>query len=301
MSSFYLKIYDDLVKFTDFCDLNKILSFITYNTVGGKGYRAELFNLIISDINSTELSLKTSCVYELLQSAFIVADDVMDESLIRRGVECYYRKKGLICLKYAQYLISALGKYLRMVRGENERSPLRATYYNCILDTCLGQILDSKKKSKEEYSVELYNRIIEYKTAIYTFYLPLVSGYLFSGRKEPSCLYEYCKIIGMIFQMQDDYLNFFPELSKKSGNDLEEKKLTYFTCKLVKEDSEEVNEYFRTGIVSEEILKIVKGYFNIYNEEINKLIAKAEEMNDVTDSKVHNLLISLLKKRQFNK
>lgn len=287
----YQSIINDIIKISGDSNSLKIKDLITYNTSGGKEFRASLFKLIINKKYSDNMS----CIFELLQSAFILVDDVMDESDLRRGVECYYLKKGMISLKYAQYLISILGKIL----SKNKRcNDLRSLYYYIVFYTCLGQILDAMKKSRDEYNISLYNTIAEYKTSWYTFYFPLSAGYIFINKKEPKNLKEYCKIVGIIFQMQDDMLNFYPKDSKKTGNDLEELKLTYFTCKLAEEKSEIVDKYFKTGKVNDEIIKKVKSYFHGFKEEIERLKNKLVKLEEEVDKNVVDFVNEIFEKRE---
>lgn len=292
MTNTHLNIIDDILRFSEFRNANKIADYVSYNTVGGKGIRSALFNLISE--NESRESVLTSYMFELLQASLVVIDDIMDNSECRRGQLCYYKKKGMISLKYSAYFLGMISKLI---------SPkCRDIYCSILFNTCLGQTLDSKEKREEDYTEDMYNIIAEYKTSIYTFYMPLVAGYAFMNKEEPKELYNFANTIGIIFQMQDDYLNFHPKESNKTGNDLEEMKLTYFTCKLYKEkDSKYVNEYFKTGKVDDYILERVQSYFPEYQKKVDEYVKKAEELAKTFDLNIYNVIYKLLEKRMIKK
>ena len=166
MSAKYDEIYTKLITISGHSNSSKISSFINYNTRGGKEYRSTLLKLVAKENSNNKLC----CVFELLQSTFVVADDIMDESDLRRGVECYYKKEGMISVRYAQYFLSVLG---RISKNNKTFTDQRTLYYNTVFSTCLGQTIDSIKKTKDDYKISLYNTIAKYKTSLYTFYFPL--------------------------------------------------------------------------------------------------------------------------------
>jgi farnesyl diphosphate synthase len=292
MTNNCLNIIDDIFRLSEYKNTEKIADYVFYNTVGGKGIRKALFNLI-SENESRESEL-TSCMLELLQASLVVIDDIMDNSECRRGQLCYYKKQGMISLKYSAYFMGIISKLI---------SPkCKDIYCAALFNTCLGQILDSKEKKEEDHTEEMYNIIAEYKTSIYTVYLPLVAGYKFMNIEEPRELYNFANTIGIIFQMQDDYLNFHPKESNKTGNDLEEMKLTYFTCKLYTErDNKYVNKYFEKGEVNEYILEKVRSYFPEYQKKVEGYVKKAEELAKTFDLNIFNVIYKLLEKRMIKK
>lgn len=290
MSADSFPILDEILNISIYKNQAKILNYLSYNTIGGKGIRIALFNMI-TEMDNQETKL-TSYMFEVLQAGLVVLDDIMDNSDIRRGQECYYKKQGMVSLKYSAYFLAVVSKLIS--------KKCKNIYIDVLFSTCLGQILDSKKKNENEYNNNLYNIISEYKTSVYTFYFPLVSGYAIMNKPEPINLYEFAKILGIIFQMQDDYLNFFPSISKKTGNDLEEKKLTYFTCKLYEENEILfVNNFYKSEVVSSEIIEKVHSYFPEYQKKINNLLDIVENLSKSFDINIYKLMYDLLEKRMF--
>ena len=97
--------------------------------------------------------------------------------------------------------------------------------------------------------------------------------------------------------MQDDILNFFPEISKKTSNDIEEKKLTFFTCKLAEEDSDVITEYFEDGIITSELVEKVKSYFPEFNKKLIIFINKMKELENEVEQSVVDFINKTIQKR----
>ncbi|XP_062218569.1 farnesyl pyrophosphate synthase-like isoform X2 [Phragmites australis] len=117
-------------------------------------------------------------------------------------------------------------------------------YYVDLLDlfnevefkTTSGELLDQiitneGRKDLNKYTVHIYRRIVEYKTAYYSFYLPVACALLLSGQS----LDDYVQVkkilveMGVYFQIQDDYLDCFgdPDVIDKIGTDIENFKCSW--------------------------------------------------------------------------
>ncbi|KAF9762273.1 hypothetical protein NGRA_2127, partial [Nosema granulosis] len=94
---------------------------------------------------------------------------------------------------------------------------------------------------------------------------------------KPPFLEDFSRICGIAYQMKDDLLNFFPKLSKKTSNDLEEKRLTIFTAILSKDvENKDVVKYFETGEITSEFMDNVSQLYDIVNRLINENIEKLD-------------------------
>ncbi|KAG0459720.1 hypothetical protein HPP92_022848 [Vanilla planifolia] len=199
---------------------------LDYNVPGGK------LNRGISVVNSYKIlkggqlnddefflaSVLGWCV-EWLQAYFLVLDDIMDNSHTRRGQPCWFRlpKVGLIAANDGILLRNHIPRILYRYFREK-------TYYVHLLDlfnevefqTASGQMLDliTTHKGEEDlskYKLPVYNRIVQYKTAFYSFYLPVACALLMAGEN----LDNYIDVknilvdMGTYFQVQDDYLDCF--------------------------------------------------------------------------------------------
>ena len=83
-----------------------------------------------------------------------------------------------------------------------------------------------------KYTIETYMRIVTYKTAFYTFYLPAASAMHLCGITDEAAFTlarEVCMRLGQFFQIQDDYLDCYgdPAVIGKVGTDIEDNKCSW--------------------------------------------------------------------------
>lgn len=177
------------------------------------------------------------CV-EFLQAFFLVADDVMDDSVTRRGQPCWFRlpEVKLISINDSFLLESFVYKILKRYFG-NESCYLELVdlFLETTRQTEFGQLLDLTSQplggpiDLTRFTMERYSSIVKYKTAFYSFYLPVALGMIVSGVKD-KLIYERAKeilcIMGEYFQIQDDYLDCYgtPEQIGKIGTDIQDNK-----------------------------------------------------------------------------
>merc|ERR1712137_237925 len=108
--------------------------------------------------------------------------------------------------------------------------------------TELGQLLDltsqpnTKVNNLDLFTLDTYKKIVEYKTAYYSFYLPVALAMHMGGIATTENLKVAEKILlqmGEYFQAQDDYLDCFgdPKVIGKIGTDIEDNKCGRLICK----------------------------------------------------------------------
>jgi len=175
------------------------------------------------------------CV-EFLQAFFLVADDLMDDSKTRRGQPCWFRRQDvkLIAINDSFILESFVYKILKRYFGSE---PYYLELVDLFLETTrqteFGQLLDltSQKLGQpidlRRFTMERYSSIVKYKTAFYSFYLPVALGMIVAGVKDPVVFSKAKEILcrmGEYFQVQDDYLDCYGTFEQigKHGTDIEE-------------------------------------------------------------------------------
>jgi farnesyl diphosphate synthase len=178
---------------------------------------------------------------EFLQAFFLVADDIMDGSVTRRGQPCWYRKDKvkLIAINDSFILESCVYKILKRYFGTEP-------YYGQLLDlfievtrqTELGQLLDLTSQPLDgpldlsRFQMRRLKSIFKYKTAFYSFYLPVALGMIVSGVRDPT-LFDQARevlcIMGEYFQIQDDYLDCYGDEATigKVGTDIQDSKCSW--------------------------------------------------------------------------
>jgi len=83
-----------------------------------------------------------------------------------------------------------------------------------------------------KYTIETYMRIVTYKTAFYTFYLPAAAAMHLCGMEDERAYdlaRDICVRLGQFFQIQDDYLDCYgdPAVIGKVGTDIEDNKCSW--------------------------------------------------------------------------
>lgn len=221
---------------------------LEYNTPGGKRNRGlsviASFRALAPPQRLTDSSLRLTLILgwcvELLQAFFLVADDIMDQSVTRRGQPCWYRKEGigLDAINDSYLLESSVYLLLRRhLRAEPCYVSLLELFLQTSYQTELGQSLDlmtaqPSHVNLEQFTETRYKAIVKYKTAFYSFYLPVAAAMYMAGidgeeehRVAQSILLE----MGEFFQIQDDFLDCFgdPEVTGKVGTDIEDNKCSW--------------------------------------------------------------------------
>lgn len=184
---------------------------------------------------------------ELLQAFFLVSDDIMDSSKTRRGSPCWYLmpKVGMIAINDAFMLESAiyilLKKYFRQAPNYVDLIEL---FHDVSFQTELGQACDLLTAPEDHidldnFSLEKYTFIVIYKTAYYSFYLPVALALHYAGHATPQNLKQARDILipmGEYFQVQDDYLDNYadPETLGKIGTDIQDNKCSWLVNQALK-------------------------------------------------------------------
>jgi len=177
---------------------------------------------------------------ELLQAFFLVSDDIMDSSITRRGAPCWYRQEGvgMIAINDAFMLESAIFTLLKKYfRTHNSYLDLIELFHEVTFQTELGQLCDlltapEDKVDLDNFSMDKYQFIVIYKTAYYSFYLPVALALHQIGIATPKNLKQAEAILiplGEYFQIQDDYLDNFgdPKHIGKIGTDIQDNKCSW--------------------------------------------------------------------------
>ena len=235
---------------------------------GGKHMRPLLLILIAKAYGDVNEKTKRAAVgVELLHTASLVHDDVVDESDKRRGqpsVNSLFNNK--ISVLVGDYLLSS--SISSFVDAENWQILRLMTEVCATLSS--GEILQIENISNTEVSEETYYEIIYRKTAS-LFEACAGIGALSVNASEDDIrkAKELGKAIGMTFQIRDDIFDYYDSdaIGKPTGNDMLEGKLTLPVIYAINNSNDEE----MTVLVD----KVKRGDAN--KEEIGKLVAFAKE------------------------
>lgn len=209
-----------------------ILEMLRYNVQGGKMNRGlmvisagrTLFESVRSGATNDDLcrcAVLGWCI-EFLQAWLLIADDYMDSSVTRRGRQCWYHVEGVDKIAINDAFLTEMIMFKMLKRHFGHLS-----CYNQLVDlllettiqTELGQLLDLRcdHVDLDSLTVDRWTLIVKYKTAYYSFYLPVAMAMILAGitdRREYDAAREILVIIGIYFQAQDDFLDAFGDPKK---------------------------------------------------------------------------------------
>lgn len=184
---------------------------------------------------------------ELLQAFFLVSDDIMDDSKTRRGSPCWYRMPnvGMIAINDAFMLEAGIYILLKKYfRQDKSYVDLIELFHEVTFQTELGQTCDLLTAPEDHvdltnFSLDKYTFIVIYKTAYYSFYLPVALALYYTGLatgKNLKSSHDILIPMGEYFQVQDDYLDAFadPETLGKIGTDIMDNKCSWLINQALK-------------------------------------------------------------------
>lgn len=220
----FVQLFNESLSHTDGL-LQQVLDHIRKRA--GKRMRPMLILLMAKNFGRvTDATLHAAVGLELLHTASLVHDDVVDESKQRRGqlsVNAEYDNK--VAVLVGDYILSTALLYVSRTHSEivvRYLSELGRTLSN-------GEILQLSNIQNEEISEQAYYRVIQQKTAA-LFEACASIGALSAGASEDDI--HQAKVfgsnLGMIFQIRDDIFDYYDnsDIGKPTGNDMTEGKLT---------------------------------------------------------------------------
>ena len=205
--------------------LGQVLSHIRQR--GGKRMRPMLIFLTAKNYGVvTDVTQNAALGLELLHTASLVHDDVVDESSERRGqpsVNASYNNK--VAVLVGDYILSTA--LLRVALSNNHRIVQILAELGRTL--AAGEVLQLSNISNQEISEDVYYQVIDKKTAA-LFEACSVLGAIAAGVSDDEIekAQKFGHYIGMIFQIRDDIFDYYEskEIGKPTGNDMVEGKLT---------------------------------------------------------------------------
>ncbi|XP_003966330.2 farnesyl pyrophosphate synthase isoform X1 [Takifugu rubripes] len=232
--------------------LSRLREVLMYNVPGGKRNRGlSVIDSLRELLPPTELTqdmvqraLLVGWCIELLQAFFLVADDIMDASVTRRGQPCWYKKDGigLDAINDSFLLEGSIYRLLRRhCRGEPYYIHLLELFMETSFQTELGQALDLMTAPPGQidlnrFTMDRYKAIVKYKTAFYSFYLPVAAAMYIAGitsKEEHNNAKHILLEMGEFFQIQDDYLDCYgdPAVTGKIGTDIQDNKCSWLVVR----------------------------------------------------------------------
>ena len=200
--------------------------------LGGKRVRPVLV-LMAAEIFGSDYkkALDAALAIEIFHNFSLVHDDIMDDAPLRRGKQTVHElwdvNTGI--LSGDAMLIRAY-QLFENYEGSTFRE-LAKLFSKTAIEVCEGQQYDIDFETRDDVSIPEYMKMIEYKTAVLVG-ASLKMGAIVANTSEENKekIYEFGRLLGIAFQLQDDYLDAFgdPEtFGKQVGGDIIENKKTF--------------------------------------------------------------------------
>ena len=220
----YRKVFE-LCMTSDNALLQEVLNIVSSRM--GKMMRPILTLLsakLMGEVN--ERSLTTAVALELLHTATLIHDDVVDESDERRG-------QPSVNKLYDNKIAVLVGDFILALSLQNVAKVANPRLMDIVAQTSQrlssGELLQLKSVHNQEISEQVYFRIISEKTAA-LFSACAKAGAMSVTDDEMAIkqLAEFGELIGICFQIRDDIFDYSSDRSigKPTGNDMKEGKLT---------------------------------------------------------------------------
>lgn len=264
--------------------------------LGGKRLRpAALLLAYHLFLNDLESALPAAWAVELFHNFSLVHDDIMDAAPLRRGQPTVHTRwnittgilSGDVMLIYAY-------RHLAGIEPAEVALNLIKTFNRVATEVCEGQQMDVDFETRSDVTIAEYLRMIELKTAV------LLGGALEMGAlcaQAPAAdaghLYEFGRLAGIAFQLQDDLLDTYgdPEkFGKQVGGDILQNKKTFLVLKLLEvaplTDRQALEKWLETGAENpQEKVTAVRALFD--RNDIPALVAA--EKQRFQDAAFHHL------------
>lgn len=220
----FIKLFNESLSHTDGL-LSQVLEHIKMRA--GKRMRPMLILLIAKNYGGVSSVTQHSAVgLELLHTASLVHDDVVDESKERRGqssVNAEFNNK--VAVLVGDYVLSTALLNISVTNNSNIMKSL--ALLGRILSN--GEILQLSNIQNSYFSEDVYYEVIKMKTAA-LFEACCEIGAMSVNASEDVILKakEFGRNLGVIFQIRDDIFDYFDshDIGKPTGNDMAEGKLT---------------------------------------------------------------------------
>ena len=211
--------------FTDDKLLNSILAYTC--SLKGKRIRPLLIFLIAKTFGKvTDQTFRSAVIIELLHTASLLHDDVIDNSLLRRNNQTvnalFGDKAAILCGDYLY------GQALATIKTQEDFN-LMDVFARIALQLPQGEMKETDVTANKDLDITSYLSVIHYKTA------SLISAAAECGARtcgnqnlNYSNIATLGQNIGMAFQVRDDILDYDENnsMGKGLGNDIREKKIT---------------------------------------------------------------------------
>ncbi len=276
--------------------INQIAEYIISN--GGKRLRPMLMLLITDALNyDGNQNINLAAVIELIHTATLLHDDVVDESEMRRGEKTSHEIWGnSASVLVGDFLYSK--SFQMMVKADNMQvMSILSDATNKISEGEVQQLLNVGNLDLTESD---YYQIIANKTAkLFEAACQLAAVVAEQDKKTQTAMAEFGMLLGTAFQIADDVLDYTASddtLGKNLGDDFSEGKLTMPLIYLLENGSDHQRKHITDAIKNPQQadFSLIKNLI-IESNAIDYTLSQAQQKSDKAKTKLSQLPNSLYK------
>jgi len=216
---------------------------------------------IIGEVN--ERSYRGAVLVELLHTATLVHDDVVDNANKRRGVwsiNALFKNKVAVLM--GDYLLSRG----LMIAVDGKDFDFLGVITNTVKRMSEGELLQIQKTRKLDIDEETYFRVISDKTASLLETCCEIGALSATDNPEyHQAMKQFGQSIGMAFQIRDDILDYegtLKMMGKPVGGDIKEKKITlpliYSLNQVSKREAAHIRKLIKNGSKNNDVKEVIK-------------------------------------------
>ncbi len=251
-----------------------LLNVITAYLLKSKGKQMRPMLVFLTALLTGRINDKThraAALIELLHTATLVHDDVVDEADKRRGffsINALWKNKAAVLV--GDYLLSK-GMLIAL---ENKDFDMLEIISGAVAKMSEGELLQMEKARKLNIDEETYMTIIKNKTAsLFSACCACGAASARADEKTIKIMTAFGENLGMAFQMKDDLFDYqkFNNTGKPHSNDIKEKKITLPIIYLLKNAS---------GLEKRKYINIIKNH-NTHPAKVELLLSKVYESGGI--------------------
>ena len=238
---------------------------------GGKRLRP-LLSLMSCSLYGGDLNeVKNAAIgLEIFHNFTLLHDDIMDESPLRRGMPSVYHKwDANTAILSGDTMFVVAYEYITDTNPNILIDTLKV-FNTTAREVCEGQQYDMNFETQKFTSIDDYMEMIRLKTAV------LIAAALKIGAiaarasmEEQLRIYEFGILIGLAFQLRDDFLDAFGDektFGKPIGNDIVTNKKTYLYLKAYQLADNETKQKLDSAFAIEDKKQKVKEVLSLFEE-----------------------------------
>ena len=281
---------------------------------GGKMLRPAL-TLIVADAvgGNKEDAINTAAAFELVHTFSLIHDDIMDDDDMRRGKPSVHKVWDEPTAILAGDTLFSKAFEMIILSKDNGADPANvanalATVADACVKICEGQASDMGFEGNFDVKEEEYSNMIFKKTGA-LIAAATKAGAIMGGANQEvvDAMYDYGRLIGQAFQIQDDYLDVVSDeesLGKPIGSDIAKGKMTLMVVKALAEaegeDRDRIIEILKdansTQMMVDEAIDLFNKYGSIeyaHNLALANVAEAKEVLEILDDSESKQVLVEL--------